>query len=56
MQSALAGAVLSGCSSGPTSTRPAASPGNPFMVDGSAPVDVAIGVEYGGFAAAAYRK
>ena len=56
LQSALAGPVLSGCSSGTTSTRPTASPGNPFMVDGSAPVDVAIGEEYGGFAAAAYRK
>ena len=56
LQSALAGPVLSGCSSGTTGTRPTASPGNPFMVDGSAPVDVAIGEEYGGFAAAAYRK
>jgi N-acetylglucosamine transport system substrate-binding protein len=56
LQSALAGAVLSGCSSGTTGTRPTVSAGNPFDVDGSAPVDVAIGDEYGGFAAAAYRK
>jgi N-acetylglucosamine transport system substrate-binding protein len=56
LQAALGGVVLSGCSSGTTNTRPTASPGNPFDVDGSAPVDVAIGEEYGGSAAAAYRK
>jgi N-acetylglucosamine transport system substrate-binding protein len=32
------------------------SPENPFTVDGNAPVDLVIGDEYGGFAAAAYRK
>jgi N-acetylglucosamine transport system substrate-binding protein len=32
------------------------SPENPFTVDGKAPVDVVISEDYGGFAAAAYRK
>jgi N-acetylglucosamine transport system substrate-binding protein len=54
LQTALAGAVLSGCSSDPPVR--AVSPGNPFDVDGNAPLDVAVSEEYGGFAAAAYRK
>ncbi|GAA3125874.1 N-acetylglucosamine transport system substrate-binding protein [Kribbella aluminosa] len=54
LQGALAGALLSGCSKAPGA--PAVSPENPFTVDGSAPVDVVITEEYGGFAAAAYRK
>nr|WP_202892642.1 N-acetylglucosamine/diacetylchitobiose ABC transporter substrate-binding protein [Kribbella shirazensis] len=54
LQGALAGAVLTGCSSAPVA--PTVSPENPFTVDGNAPVDLVIGEEYGGFAAAAYRK
>ncbi|WP_432888375.1 N-acetylglucosamine/diacetylchitobiose ABC transporter substrate-binding protein [Kribbella sp. CA-245084] len=54
LQGALAGAVLSGCSSAPPA-RPV-SPQNPFDVDANAPLDVVISEEYGGFAAAAYRK
>ncbi|WUJ75149.1 N-acetylglucosamine/diacetylchitobiose ABC transporter substrate-binding protein [Kribbella soli] len=54
LQGALAGAVLSGCSSAPPA-RPV-SPQNPFDVDANAPLDVVISQEYGGFAAAAYRK
>ncbi|WP_344239995.1 N-acetylglucosamine/diacetylchitobiose ABC transporter substrate-binding protein [Kribbella hippodromi] len=56
LQGVLAGAVLSGCSSGPATTVPTVSPQNPFRVDEGAAVDVVIGDEYGGFAAAAYRK
>jgi N-acetylglucosamine transport system substrate-binding protein len=48
--------VLSGCSTGSPETGPTVSPGNPFSVDGNAPVDVVAGEEYGGFAASAYRK
>ena len=54
LQGALAGAVLTGCSKPPVT--PTVSPDNPFTVDGSAPVDVVVSEEYGGFAAAAYRK
>ncbi len=54
LQGALAGAVLTGCSKAPVA--PIVSPDNPFTVDGSAPVDVVLSEEYGGFAAAAYRK
>lgn len=54
LQGALAGAVLSGCSKEPV--EPSVSPSNPFTVDGSASVDVVVTEEYGGFAAAAYRK
>ncbi|TDW15346.1 N-acetylglucosamine/diacetylchitobiose ABC transporter substrate-binding protein [Kribbella kalugense] len=54
LQGVLAGAVVSGCSSTPPA--PVVSPGNPFTVDGNAPVDLVISDEYGGFAAAAYRK
>ncbi|WP_133785071.1 N-acetylglucosamine/diacetylchitobiose ABC transporter substrate-binding protein [Kribbella sp. VKM Ac-2571] len=54
LQGALAGAVLSGCTSEPVA--PPVSKDNPFTVDGNAPVDLVIGEEYGGFAAAAYRK
>ncbi|MFF1818387.1 N-acetylglucosamine/diacetylchitobiose ABC transporter substrate-binding protein [Kribbella sp. NPDC058245] len=50
LQGALAGAVLSGCSTGtPESAPTAASPG-------ALPLEVVAGAEYGGFAAAAYRK
>ncbi|MDX3002539.1 N-acetylglucosamine/diacetylchitobiose ABC transporter substrate-binding protein [Kribbella solani] len=56
LQGVLGGAVLSGCSSGPSTTAPTVSPQNPFQVDGAAAVDVVIGDEYGGFGAAAYRK
>ncbi|MEU4196096.1 N-acetylglucosamine/diacetylchitobiose ABC transporter substrate-binding protein [Kribbella sp. NPDC026611] len=56
LQGALVGAVVSGCSSGPTNTRPTAAAGNPFTVDGTLPVDAVVSEEYGGFAAAAYRK
>jgi N-acetylglucosamine transport system substrate-binding protein len=56
LQGVLAGAVLSGCSSGATGTAPTAPPTNPFGVAGDAPVEVVVGDEYGGFAAAAYRK
>lgn len=54
LQGVLAGAVLSGCSTG-SGTVPTVSPENPFEVDGNAPVDVVISEEYGGFAASAYR-
>jgi N-acetylglucosamine transport system substrate-binding protein len=54
LQGALAGVVLSGCSKEPVA--PSVSPSNPFTVDGSASVDVVVTEEYGGFAAAAYRK
>ncbi|MEU8227295.1 N-acetylglucosamine/diacetylchitobiose ABC transporter substrate-binding protein [Kribbella sp. NPDC048915] len=54
LQAAVAGAVLSGCSETPAA--PPVSKDNPFTVDSAAPVDVVIGAEYGGFAAAAYRK
>ncbi|HWD81542.1 MAG TPA: N-acetylglucosamine/diacetylchitobiose ABC transporter substrate-binding protein, partial [Kribbella sp.] len=54
LQGALAGAVLTGCSKPPVA--PTVSPDNPFTVDGTAPVDVVVTEEYGGFAAAAYRK
>ena len=54
LQGALAGAVLTGCSS--EQPAPKVSPGNPFNVAGNAPVDVVVSEEYGGFAAAAYRK
>jgi N-acetylglucosamine transport system substrate-binding protein len=54
LQGALAGAVLTGCTKAPA-VQPV-SPDNPFTVDGSAPVDVVVTEEYGGFAAAAYRK
>ena len=54
LQGALAGAVLSGCSTTPVA--PPVSKENPFTVDGNAPVDLVISEEYGGFAAAAYRK
>jgi N-acetylglucosamine transport system substrate-binding protein len=53
LQGALAGAVLSGCSSTPPA--PVVSPGNPFDVDGNAALDVVITEDFGGFAAAAYR-
>lgn len=56
LQGVLAGAVLSGCSSGPSQRGPKVSPGNPFAVADNAPVDVVASEEYGGFAAAAYRK
>ena len=56
LQGVVAGAVLSGCSSGTTGTGTTASPDNPFTVDGNAPVDVVVSEEYGGFAASAYRK
>ncbi|TCC35488.1 N-acetylglucosamine/diacetylchitobiose ABC transporter substrate-binding protein [Kribbella speibonae] len=54
LQGALAGAVLSGCTSEPVA--PPVSKENPFSVDGNAPVDLVVSEEYGGFAAAAYRK
>jgi N-acetylglucosamine transport system substrate-binding protein len=54
LQGALAGAVLGGCSSAPPART--ADPQNPFDVDANAPLDVVISQEYGGFAAAAYRK
>ncbi|MER7244228.1 N-acetylglucosamine/diacetylchitobiose ABC transporter substrate-binding protein [Kribbella sp. NPDC000426] len=53
LQGALAGAVLSGCSSG--RPAPVVSPGNPFDVDGNAALEVVITEDFGGFAAAAYR-
>ncbi len=56
LQGVLAGAVLSGCSSGPSQRGPKVSPGNPFAVADNAPVDVVVSEEYGGFAAAAYRR
>ena len=46
--------MLTGCSKAPV--VPTVSPDNPFTVNGSAPVDVVVSDEYGGFAAAAYRK
>ncbi|MGW5188006.1 hypothetical protein ACWEOO_02025 [Kribbella sp. NPDC004138] len=49
LQGALAGAVLSGCSTTPVA--PPVSKENPFTVDGNAPVDLVISEEYGGFAA-----
>src|SRR5689334_8080754 len=54
LQGALAGVVLSGCSSAPPVRT--VSPQNPFDVDANAPLDVVTSEEYGGFAAAAYRK
>ena len=54
LQGALGGAVLAGCSKAPV--VPVVSADNPFTVGGSAPVDVVVSEEYGGFAAAAYRK
>ncbi|MFG1814651.1 N-acetylglucosamine/diacetylchitobiose ABC transporter substrate-binding protein [Kribbella sp. NPDC049174] len=55
LQGALAGALVSGCSSGP-SGQPTVDPENPFAVAPDAPVEVLAGEEYGGFGAAAYRK
>jgi N-acetylglucosamine transport system substrate-binding protein len=52
----LAGALVSGCSSGTTGGTPTADLDNPFSVAGDVPVEVLAGEEYGGFAAAAYRK
>ncbi|GAB3934965.1 N-acetylglucosamine/diacetylchitobiose ABC transporter substrate-binding protein [Kribbella albertanoniae] len=49
LQGALAGAVLSGCSTDTPVSVPTVDPG-------SLPLDVVAGAEYGGFAAAAYRK
>ncbi|MFK4088631.1 N-acetylglucosamine/diacetylchitobiose ABC transporter substrate-binding protein [Kribbella sp. NPDC020789] len=49
LQGALAGAVLSGCSTGTPESAPTADPG-------TLPLEVVAGAEYGGFAAAAYRK
>lgn len=56
LQGALAGALLSGCSTSTTDPTPAVDPANPFGVGGEAPVEVLAGEEYGGFAASAYRK
>lgn len=54
LQGALAGALLSGCSSG--TTAPTVDPANPFRVASDSPVEVLAGEEYGGFGAASYRK
>ena len=54
LQGALAGALVSGCSSGTTATT--VDPANPFRVASDTPVEVLAGEEYGGFGAAAYRK
>ncbi|TDW70121.1 N-acetylglucosamine/diacetylchitobiose ABC transporter substrate-binding protein [Kribbella pratensis] len=54
LQGTLAGVVLSGCSSAPPART--VSPQNPFDVDANAPLDVVTSEEYGGFAAAAYRR
>jgi N-acetylglucosamine transport system substrate-binding protein len=54
LQGVLAGAVLTGCSSDPA--PPPVSPDNPFDVPADAAVDAVVSEEYGGFAAAAYRK
>ncbi|MEV5963308.1 N-acetylglucosamine/diacetylchitobiose ABC transporter substrate-binding protein [Kribbella sp. NPDC051952] len=54
LQGVLAGAVLTGCSSDPA--PPPVSPDNPFNVPADAAVDAVVSEEYGGFAAAAYRK
>ncbi|MEU4608518.1 N-acetylglucosamine/diacetylchitobiose ABC transporter substrate-binding protein [Kribbella sp. NPDC023972] len=56
LQGVLAGALVSGCSSGTTGGTPTADLDNPFSVAGDVPVEVLAGEEYGGFAAAAYRK
>jgi N-acetylglucosamine transport system substrate-binding protein len=56
LQGVLAGAVVSGCSSGTTGGTPTASADNPFNVAADAPVEVVVSEEYGGFGAAAYRK
>lgn len=50
----LAGAVLTGCSS--EKPKPKLSPDNPFNVSAAEPVEAVVSEEYGGFAAAAYRK
>nr|WP_202886649.1 N-acetylglucosamine/diacetylchitobiose ABC transporter substrate-binding protein [Kribbella sandramycini] len=49
LQGALAGAVLSGCSTGTPVGAPSVDPG-------TLPLEVAAGADYGGFAASAYRK
>lgn len=55
LQGALAGALLSGCSSG-AEQGGAPDPGNPFGVSGEAALEVVVGDEYGGYGAPAYRR
>ena len=55
LHGALAGALLTGCT--PGGTKPTASSAdNPFAVGGDTPLEVVVSEEYGGFAAAPYRK
>lgn len=56
LQGVLAGALVSGCSPGTTGTTPTGPDDNPFDVAGDAAVEAVVSEEYGGFAAAAYRK
>ena len=56
LQSALAGALLTGCSSGTPDAGPAVTPQNPFGVSADEPLEVVVSEEYGGFGAPSYRK
>ncbi|ADB30421.1 extracellular solute-binding protein family 1 [Kribbella flavida DSM 17836] len=56
LQGALAGALLSGCSSNEPSGGPARTADNPFAVSGDLPLEVMVSEEYGGFAAPQYRR
>ncbi|WP_020393005.1 N-acetylglucosamine/diacetylchitobiose ABC transporter substrate-binding protein [Kribbella catacumbae] len=56
LQGALAGALLSGCSSGADQQTTGLDPGNPFDVSGEAALEVVVGEEYGGYGAPAYRR
>ncbi|MEU4394122.1 N-acetylglucosamine/diacetylchitobiose ABC transporter substrate-binding protein [Kribbella sp. NPDC023855] len=56
LQSALAGAALTGCSSGSSRPPVKPDPGNPFKVSGEAALEVAVGEEFGGYGAPAYRR
>jgi N-acetylglucosamine transport system substrate-binding protein len=56
LQGAVVGALLTGCSGEEPQTGPQYTPENPFAVDGGKPLEVVVAEEYGGFAAAQYRK
>ena len=56
LQSALAGAALTGCSSGSSQQPVKPDPGNPFKVSGEAALEAVVGAEFGGYGAPAYRR
>ncbi|WP_433016647.1 N-acetylglucosamine/diacetylchitobiose ABC transporter substrate-binding protein [Kribbella sp. CA-294648] len=56
LQGALAGAALTGCSSGSSQPPVKPDPGNPFKVSGEAALEVVVAEEFGGYGAPAYRR